>query len=192
MPVRELMIGCGNRRVKEIAISENQQEFHDDAVFLDIDPACHPTLVWDLNKLPLPFDDNEFDEIHAYEVLEHVGQQGDYRTFFAQFSEFYRLLKPGGQIFGTSPRWNTAWAWGDPGHTRVLQPEHFVFLDQDQYAKQISVTPMTDYRSIYQADFTPIHIGNMAPPLGEPAVRWAFVLQAVKPSRYVPPNSGRV
>ena len=56
-----------------------------------------------MNKLPLPFDNDTFDEIHAYEVLEHVGKQGDYIFFFAQFSDLYRILKPNGLLVAMSP-----------------------------------------------------------------------------------------
>jgi SAM-dependent methyltransferase len=95
-----------------------------------------------------------FDEIHAYEVLEHCGRQGDYRTFFAQFTEFARILKPGGFFFATVPSIHSPWAWGDPSHTRVIPPETLVFLSQEEYTKQVGVTAMSDFRSIYKANFS--------------------------------------
>ena len=42
-----------------------------------------------LHRLLLPFEDARLDEIHADEVLEHVGAPGDWRTFFAQFVELW-------------------------------------------------------------------------------------------------------
>ena len=67
-------------------------------VTLDIDPNCNPDIICDLNELPYPFKDNTFNEIHGYEVLEHCGTQGDYQYFFAQFTEFWRILKPEGMF----------------------------------------------------------------------------------------------
>lgn len=179
MPVRELLLGCGSRRQKNIALTENQREFHEGFVTLDINPDHKPDIVHDLNDLPYPFKDNEFDEIHAYEVMEHVGTQGDWRFFFAQWEELYRILKPDGQFYGTSPLWHSPWAWGDPGHTRVIQAESLVFLSQEQYTKQIGVTPMTDYRFCYKGDFEPLSIQ----PVGDPPMQMAYVLKAVKPAR---------
>ncbi len=79
---KELVIGCGNSRVR-ILNEDNDEEFQN-PTFVDIDPDCKPDKIWDLETLPLPFEDNEFDEIHAYEVFEHTGQQGDYEFFFEQ------------------------------------------------------------------------------------------------------------
>jgi predicted SAM-dependent methyltransferase len=70
---------------------------------LDFNSDHEPDFVHDMNKLPLPFDNDTFDEIHAYEVLEHVGKQGDYIFFFAQFSDLYRILKPNGLLVAMSP-----------------------------------------------------------------------------------------
>ena len=181
MASRELLIGCGNRRVKELSIAE-VAEWHD-LTTLDVDPTTNPDVVHDLNILPYPFEDNSFDEIHAYEVLEHTGQQGDWRWFFAQFSEFYRILKPDGQLYGTSPLWTSNWAWGDPGHSRVIQPESLIFLDQAQYTQQIGQTPMTDYRHVWKGDFEPLGMGPLQVPEGQRPVRFYYVLKAVKPSR---------
>lgn len=148
---RELLIGCGRRRSKTLYLDEFGPEWSD-VTTLDLFDTHQPDVVWDLEKLPLPFEDDSFDEIHAYEVLEHTGHQGDWRFFFAQFSEFWRVLRPCGVLAGTSPASGSPWLWGDPGHTRAITPECFLFLDQLQYA-QVGKTPMTDYRGIYRADF---------------------------------------
>lgn len=149
--MRELLLGAGNARRKKL-YRPGEQDW-DELVTLDIDPACGPTVVWDLNDRPLPFADGEFDAIHAYEVLEHVGQQGDWRAFFEEFAEYYRILKPGGHLIISCPKWNSPWAWGDPGHTRILGSEQFTFLDASQYGAQVGTTAMTDYRAVLRCDF---------------------------------------
>jgi len=50
-----------------------------------------------------------FDEVHAYEVLEHLGRQGDYRSFFATFANIYRVLVPGGLLLATVPSRYSGW-----------------------------------------------------------------------------------
>src|ERR1700741_3772510 len=117
----ELLIGCGHNKAKKLWI-EDQNEWKG-LTTLDIDPTTKPGVVWDLVNIPLPFEDDFFDEIPAYEVLEHIGSQGDWRFFFAQFSAFWRILRPGGYIMGTSPKASSPWAWGDPGHSRIISME---------------------------------------------------------------------
>ena len=92
-----------------------------------------------------------FDEIHCYECIEHFGKQGDYVSFFAFFSEIHRILKPGGSFYASVPSWDSEWAWGDPGHVRVVTPGSLLFLEQVNYGRPDN--PMTDYRDIYKADF---------------------------------------
>jgi SAM-dependent methyltransferase len=167
----ELLIGCGSNHSKRLATDGTKG--WDNLTTLDYNATHRPTVVWDLMKLPLPFKDKEFDEIHAYEVLEHLGQQGDYKLFFAQFSEFWRLLKPNGHFLATCPSRNSVWAWGDPSHTRIMQLEQLVFLSQEEYRKQVGKTPMSDFRNIYQADFRTVFQEDD----GE-TIR--FVLQAIK------------
>lgn len=174
---RELLLGCGNRATKQIKFQFVPKEWQN-VTRLDIDPHCKPDVLHDLNVLPLPFEDNTFNEIHAVDILEHTGQQGDWKFFFAQFSEFWRILKPGGYLIATSPAPGSAWAWGDPGHTRIMSREAFTFLCQPQYTAQVGKTPMTDYRHVYKADFD-----AMALDIDPTGQSFRYILKAVKPSR---------
>lgn len=170
---KELLIGAGNSRIKYLSLIHRDWY---NLTTLDLDPTCGADVIHDLTTLPLPFEENSFDEIHAYEVLEHTGQQGDYKFFFKQFSEFWRILRPGGHLFGTSPSINSPWLWGDPGHTRVISEEIMTFLIQPEYTKQIGVSDMTDYRYLYQADFDLVLSRQRNS-------KYEYILQAVKPSR---------
>lgn len=149
----ELVLGAGHRSgLRKVITTDGDYEYKN-AVTVDINPEVKPDVVHDLNSLPLPFGSEEFDEIHAYEVLEHLGRQGDYEGFFREFGEYWRVLKPGGYLVGSCPKWDSIWAWGDPSHTRVLSNATFVFLDQDQYKAQEGKTPMTDFRYLWNKSF---------------------------------------
>ncbi len=168
----QLLLGCGSNRAKKLNV-QGRAEWSG-LVTLDCNADHKPDVVHDLHD-PLPFDDNSADEIHAYEVLEHLGRQGDWRFFFAQFSDLWRVLKPGGYLLGTVPLPSSPWAWGDPSHTRVIPRESFTFLHQPSYA-QVGVTAMSDFRFVYKADFDIVHLADNGDVL-------EFGLQAVKPSR---------
>lgn len=172
---RELLIGAGSSRNKKVVPPGCRPDWSH-LITLDINADHGTDIVWDLEQLPLPLGDNAFDEIHAYEVLEHTGTQGDYKFFFAQFSELWRILKPGGLLVGTCPGRNSIWAWGDPSHKRIVQPANFVFLDQTQYTRQVGVTSMSDFRYLYKADFEAVL-------MSEENDAFTFALRAVKPSR---------
>ena len=78
--MKELILGSGNLKHKRIKTNGSTE--YSNPVTLDISPECKPDVVWNLDVLPLPFKNEEFDEIHAYEVLEHISLQGDWRHFF--------------------------------------------------------------------------------------------------------------
>jgi len=129
---RELLLGCGSARDKRIKWNEVPQEWQNLTTH-DIDPDSGADVVHDLNVLPYPWADNSFDEIAAYEVLEHCGSQGDAKFFFAQFAEFYRILKPGGHMACTVPAWDSQVAWGMPDHRRVITEGSLAILDHRYY-----------------------------------------------------------
>ena len=168
---KELLIGCGSEHTKRLTVDGTTE--WSSLTTLDYNPDHKPDIVWDLMQGALPFEDNSFDELHAYEVLEHTGSQGDYKFFFKQFSDFWRVLKPGGHLLATCPSRHSPWAFGDPSHTRVLQSENLSFLSQAQYADQVGRTSMSDFRNIYKADFEP-------EALTEDEEKFIFILKAIK------------
>lgn len=177
MIYRELLLGCGHRREKLMGPPGKPLEWQN-LTTLDSNPNCGADIGCDLdmpygaefraNSINSRMDRESvidmvdgvflpdiFDEVHAYEVLEHLGSQGDYKTFLWHFSEIHRILKPGGYLFATCPSRYSPWLWGDPGHRRVILPESLVFLSQAEYRKQCDEkkSPMSDYRHLYKADF---------------------------------------
>ena len=147
----ELLIGCGSARDRRI--HADGQDGWSELLTCDVNPAHSPDVLADLTVLPWPFGDDMFTEVHAYELLEHLGSQGDYVSFFAQFSEIWRILEPDGVLCATVPAPDSPWLWGDPGHTRAILPNTLVFLSQAEYEVQVGHTPMSDYRYCYKADF---------------------------------------
>lgn len=149
---RSLLIGAGKDRRKKVYLKDNA-EWAGELVTLDIDPHCGADVVFDLARLTeahphylfrsrmLPFQDETFDELGAYDTLEHFGQQGDWRGWFTEMAEFHRVLKPGG-VFGIIvPIGEDALA--DPGHTRFFQANWFLMLSRRFYDDAQGVT---DYR----------------------------------------------
>ena len=171
----ELLLGCGSSRTKRIVVPGYPSEWTD-LKTVDIVASHSPDVVWDLEQTPWPFEDDTFTEVHAYEILEHLGRQGDYKSFFATFQEIWRVLKPKGVLCATVPDYRSMWAWGDPGHTRIINGGSLVFLDQTEYQKQVGVTAMSDYRPFWTGDF--VRIGQQT--RGE---NFIFCLEAQKPRR---------
>ena len=63
---------------------------------VDINEKAEPDVVADLNK-PLPFDDNFADAVFLFNVI-YILENPE-----ATLKEIYRILKPGGKLFFTSP-----------------------------------------------------------------------------------------
>lgn len=107
--MKKLNFGCG----KDI----RKGYINVDIVKLDgVDIVC------DLNKQPYPFADEEFDEIYADNVLEHLD------NFIDVMRELHRILKGGGKLIVKVPHFLSHDAWSHPQHTREFTIETFDFF----------------------------------------------------------------
>ena len=83
---RVLDIGCGTNRVPG-------------AIGMDVNPRSAADIIHDLDDLPYPFADNQFDEVVGLHVIEHV------RDPMAVMVELHRITRPGGLIRLVAPHW---------------------------------------------------------------------------------------
>jgi hypothetical protein len=167
----ELLLGCGFSRAKLLGLPGKKLEWQD-LITLDNNSACAPDIICDLDQtrwLPYAvtksgtraivypmgvFIRDFFDEVHAYEVLEHLGSQGDAPAFFDTFWNIHRMLKPGGHLFATCPSRYSPWLWGDPSHRRVIYQESLSFLSQKIIEQNRKAgTQMSDFRELWNLDF---------------------------------------
>lgn len=148
-----LHIGCGRKKwplpelLRYVGLSmdtEGAEVIHSDA-----DERLDPDMVLRLGGQPIRLPDNSVDVILAWHVLEHVGRQGETSLWFDAWQEMYRVLKPGGLLYGESPNFDGIWAWSDPTHTRAISRHSFVFFSQDSY--RVPNSAISPYR--IHADF---------------------------------------
>lgn len=72
--------------------------------------------VVDLNKYPLPWDNNSIEEIYASHIIEHLDNPYNFML------EVYRILKPGGIFTAKMPIYN----WGIC-HKRGIHSKGYFF-----------------------------------------------------------------
>jgi len=101
-----LNLGCGDRLSRD-CINVDSKKF--DGV----------DLVWDLNKFPYPFKDNQFEEIFAFNILEHLNDP------HKVMEEIYRIVKPDGIVNLQVPHFSSNSVWGDIQHKRGFSYETF-------------------------------------------------------------------
>jgi len=94
-----LNLGAGNKLI-EGAVNHDQVKHRPE---IDI--------VWDLNVLPWPWEDQSFDVIAARAVLEHLRL-----NLFESMDECWRILRPGGKVYVKLPYWKHDNSFADPSH----------------------------------------------------------------------------
>lgn len=75
--------------------------------------------VYDLNKLPYPFKDNQFNEIIMRNILEHLENP------FEIIKEIHRISEKGARIHIRTPHFSSNNVWGDLQHKRGFNTDTF-------------------------------------------------------------------
>lgn len=89
----------------------------------------------DLNINPIPFADETFDYITAFDFIEHVPRViyvPDCRFPFIQLmNEVWRTLKVGGIFFSHTPVYPFRTAFSDPTHVNYITEETFQYFNNE-------------------------------------------------------------
>lgn len=146
-----LDLGCG---------TEPRQAEGYEAFGIDIVDTGNPNVkVADLTWGPIPFEDETFDRVTAYDFLEHLpmrvwyieptpfGNVGRTRdVMIALFNEVHRVLKPGGIFYSFTPHLpNASEVYRDPTHVSVWVEDSWQYWAG-------SMTPLMRHYG-YTADF---------------------------------------
>ena len=108
MTTKRLNLGCG-RNIK--------------TGWVNLDSANLPgvDIVHDIEKLPLPFNDEEFDEIRCDNILEHL-------EYIPVLKDLHRILKPGGLLTARVPHFTSRNNYVDPTHKKRFSIDTFDFF----------------------------------------------------------------
>lgn len=74
---------------------------------------------------PIPFSDNFFSSVSAFDFLEHIPrvhiEDNDVHFIFIKLmNEVHRVLKPGGLFFALTPCYPNSEAFQDPTHVNII------------------------------------------------------------------------
>jgi SAM-dependent methyltransferase len=110
---RVLDIGCGANKAPG-------------AVGMDINPRTAADVIHDLDVLPYPFENDEFDEVIGRHVIEHV------RDPMAVMQELHRITRAGGLVRLVAPHWTNPDFATDLTHRNHLNSYSFRTLTEDR------------------------------------------------------------
>jgi SAM-dependent methyltransferase len=119
---RKLNLGCG-------------QDRRDGFLNVDAIASVKPDLVWNLDRFPYPLPSDQFDEILALDVVEHLENPVHF------IEECWRVLRPGGEIQLTTPHFSSANSFRDPTHRW-----HFGYYSFEYFTDQHSLAHYSNAR----------------------------------------------
>ena len=80
----------------------------------------------------LPFEDECFDSISAYDVLEHLSREAPNNLFIYYMNELHRVLRPGGTAIFVFPSFPHRDAFSDPTHVNFITSETINYFLNNQ------------------------------------------------------------
>lgn len=127
---KKLNLGCG-------------KDIQKDCINLDCVNLDGVDIIHDLTSLPLPFDNEMFDEVLCKDVLEHF-------DYIPVLKDIQRILKPGGKLYIQVPHFTSQDAYADPTHQRFFSIHTFHYF--------IDIDPRSYYFDFHFSSIEKIHI----------------------------------
>jgi SAM-dependent methyltransferase len=115
----KLHLGCGNDKLAGY-------------INLDLSPDVKPDKVWNLEKTPLPFEDDSVDEIVANHVLEHI------HNFIPLMHDLRRICRKAAKIKIKVPFYSSWGQFNDPTHVRFFSPFTFNYFTQGNCSHEVN------------------------------------------------------
>lgn len=111
-------------------------------------------IVTDIARPPLPFEDNFFTSVSAFDFLEHVPRTEyingtSHFPFISLMNEIFRILKPQGIFLASTPAFPHPAAFQDPTHVNFITDEtHNYFCGENPYARRYGFSGSFSVRKI--------------------------------------------
>jgi SAM-dependent methyltransferase len=112
-------VGAVERRILHLG---SGQKYMPGAVNVDLTENTKPDVVHDLNVRPWPFETSSFDEIHAFDVIEHLD------NVLKTVEEIHRVGRPGATVYITVPHFSSDGAFTDPTHRQYFGAMTFDYM----------------------------------------------------------------
>jgi SAM-dependent methyltransferase len=168
----ELRPALDKRRTLNLGAGNKQRP---DAVNVDITASTRPDIVHDLNVRPWPLESEQFTEVLAHDVIEHLDD------VVATMEEIHRVSQHGAVVRITLPHFSCANAFTDPTHRH-----YFGWFSFDYFTGEHEFSFYTDVRfrrRRSQIVFNPTLVNRIVWRLANrwPAAyerRWAWIFPA--------------
>lgn len=104
--MKKLNLGCGT-------------DYKEGYINLDAVKFPEVDVVFNLNKYPWPFKANTFDEVLAFNILEHLNDS------YLALEELNRICKNGAIVKFVVPHFSSSSCWGDVQHKKGFSVRSF-------------------------------------------------------------------
>lgn len=119
--------------------------------------ATHEHRVANVAMAPIPYPDDAFGSVSAYDFLEHVprifpdGRGGTRFPFIELMDEIWRVLAPGGRLYALTPAFPHPDAFVDPTHVNIITDQtHAYFCGERPKARMYG----------FQGRFEPLRVAR--------------------------------
>lgn len=106
LKLKKINLGCG-------------QDIREGFLNVDFEKFKGVDLVFDLNSLPYPFKENQFECVVMRNILEHLDNS------YTIMQEIHRIAKKGAEVSIQTPHFSSNNVWGDLQHKRGFNTDTF-------------------------------------------------------------------